>query len=179
VFWLGIVLILVFSVLLGWLPSSGRGETIVIAGIRSGLFTVDGLRHLLMLAFAIAVFQLALNVRLVRAGMLEVMLQDFIKFLNAKGLSERRVVFVHAMKNILIPVVTVRGLQLGNLIAFAVVTETIFAWPGMGKLVIDSIHALDRPVVLAYLLVVAVMFVCLNFVVDLLYTFLDPRIRLR
>jgi len=179
VFWLGIVLILVFSVLLGWLPSSGRGETIVIAGIRSGLFTVDGLRHLLMPAFAIAVFQLALNVRLVRAGMLEVMLQDFIKFLKAKGLSERRVVFVHAMKNILIPVVTVMGLQLGNLIAFAVVTETIFAWPGMGKLVIDSIHALDRPVVLAYLLVVAVMFVCLNFVVDLLYTFLDPRIRLR
>jgi peptide/nickel transport system permease protein len=179
VFWLGIVLILVFSVLLGWLPSSGRGETIVIAGIRSGLLTVDGLRHLLMPAFAIAVFQLALNVRLVRAGMLEVMLQDFIKFLKAKGLSERRVVFVHAMKNILIPVVTVMGLQLGNLIAFAVVTETIFAWPGMGKLVIDSIHALDRPVVLAYLLVVAVMFVCLNFVVDLLYTFLDPRIRLR
>ena len=132
-----------------------------------------------MPAFTIAVFQLALNVRLVRAGMLEVMLQDFVKFLKAKGLSERRVVFVHALKNILIPVVTVMGLQLGNLIAFAVVTETIFAWPGMGKLVIDSINALDRPVVLAYLLVVAVLFVCLNFVVDLLYTFLDPRIRLR
>ena len=179
VFWLGIILILVFSVLLGWLPSSGRGETVLIAGIRSGLFTLDGLRHLLMPAFTIAVFQLALNVRLVRAGMLEVMLQDFVKFLKAKGLSERRVVFVHALKNILIPVVTVMGLQLGNLIAFAVVTETIFAWPGMGKLVIDSIHALDRPVVLAYLLVVAVLFVCLNFVVDLLYTFLDPRIRLR
>jgi peptide/nickel transport system permease protein len=179
VFWLGIILVLVFSVLLGWLPSSGRGETVLIAGIRSGLFTLDGLRHLLMPAFTIAVFQLALNVRLVRAGMLEVMLQDFVKFLKAKGLSERRVVFVHALKNILIPVVTVMGLQLGNLIAFAVVTETIFAWPGMGKLVIDSIHALDRPVVLAYLLVVAVLFVCLNFVVDLLYTFLDPRIRLR
>jgi peptide/nickel transport system permease protein len=179
VFWLGIILILVFSVLLGWLPSSGRGETVLIAGIRSGLFTLDGLRHLLMPAFTIAVFQLALNVRLVRAGMLEVMLQDFVKFLKAKGLSERRVVFVHALKNILIPVVTVLGLQFGNLIAFAVVTESIFAWPGMGKLVIDSIHALDRPVVLAYLLVVAVLFVCLNFVVDLLYTFLDPRIRLR
>ncbi len=151
----------------------------LIAGVRSGLFTLDGLRHLLMPAFTIAVFQLALNVRLVRAGMLEVMLQDFVKFLKAKGLSERRVVFVHALKNILIPVVTVLGLQLGNLIAFAVVTETIFAWPGMGKLVIDSIHALDRPVVLAYLLVVAVLFVCLNFVVDILYTFLDPRIRLR
>ena len=179
VFWLGIILILVFSVQLGWLPSSGRGETVLIAGVRSGLFTLDGLRHLLMPAFTIAVFQLALNVRLVRAGMLEVMLQDFVKFLKAKGLSERRVVFVHALKNILIPVVTVLGLQLGNLIAFAVVTESIFAWPGMGKLVIDSIHALDRPVVLAYLLVVAVLFVCLNFVVDILYTFLDPRIRLR
>jgi peptide/nickel transport system permease protein len=179
VFWLGIILILVFSVQLGWLPSSGRGETVLIAGVRSGLFTPDGLRHLLMPAFTIAVFQLALNVRLVRAGMLEVMLQDFVKFLKAKGLSERRVVFVHALKNILIPVVTVLGLQLGNLIAFAVVTESIFAWPGMGKLVIDSIHALDRPVVLAYLLVVAVLFVCLNFVVDLLYTVLDPRIRLR
>ena len=179
VFWLGIILILVFSVSLGWLPSSGRGETVLFAGVRSGLFTLDGLRHLLMPAFTIAVFQLALNVRLVRAGMLEVMLQDFVKFLKAKGLSERRIVFVHALKNILIPVVTVLGLQLGNLIAFAVVTESIFAWPGMGKLVIDSIHALDRPVVLAYLLVVAVLFVCLNFVVDLLYTFLDPRIRLR
>jgi peptide/nickel transport system permease protein len=179
VFWLGIILILVFSVQLGWLPSSGRGETVLIAGVRSGLFTPDGLRHLLMPAFTIAVFQLALNVRLVRAGMLEVMLQDFVKFLKAKGLSEGRVVFVHALKNILIPVVTVLGLQLGNLIAFAVVTESIFAWPGMGKLVIDSIHALDRPVVLAYLLVVAVLFVCLNFVVDILYTFLDPRIRLR
>jgi peptide/nickel transport system permease protein len=179
VFWLGIILILVFSVLLGWLPSSGRGETVLVAGLRSGLFTLDGLRHLLMPAFTIAVFQLALNIRLVRAGMLEVMLQDFVKFLKAKGLSERRVVFIHALKNILIPVVTVLGLQLGNLIAFAVVTESIFAWPGMGKLVIDSIHALDRPVVLAYLLVVAVLFVCLNFLVDLLYTCLDPRIRLR
>jgi peptide/nickel transport system permease protein len=179
VFWLGIILILIFSVLLGWLPSSGRGETVLIAGIRSGLFTLDGLRHLLMPAFTIAVFQLALNVRLVRAGMLEVMLQDFVKFLKAKGLSEWRIVFIHALKNILIPVVTVMGLQFGNLIAFAVVTETIFAWPGMGKLVIDSIHALDRPVVLAYLLVVAVLFVCLNFVVDLVYTLLDPRIRLR
>jgi peptide/nickel transport system permease protein len=179
VFWLGIILILVFSVLLGWLPSSGRGETVLVAGLRSGLFTLDGLRHLLMPAFTIAVFQLALNIRLVRSGMLEVMLQDFVKFLKAKGLSERRVVFIHALKNILIPVVTVLGLQLGNLIAFAVVTESIFAWPGMGKLVIDSIHALDRPVVLAYLLVVAVLFVCLNFLVDLLYTFLDPRIRLR
>jgi peptide/nickel transport system permease protein len=110
---------------------------------------------------------------------MEVMLQDFIKFLKAKGLSERRVVFIHALKNILIPVVTIVGLQLGNIIAFAIVTESIFAWPGMGKLVIDSIHGLDRPVVLAYLLIVSLMFVILNFLVDVVYTFLDPRIRLK
>jgi peptide/nickel transport system permease protein len=179
VFWLGIVLILIFSVVLGWLPSSGRGATVLLFGWRSGLFTLDGLAHLVLPALTIAVFQLALNIRLVRAGMLEVMLQDFVKFLRAKGLDERRIVLVHALKNIMIPVVTVLGLQLGNLIAFAVVTETIFAWPGMGKLAIDSIHALDRPVVLAYLLVVSVLFVVLNLLVDVVYTFLDPRIRLK
>ena len=179
VFWLGIVLILIFSVSLAWLPSSGRGATVVLFGWRSGLFTLDGLAHLVLPALTIAVFQLALNIRLVRAGMLEVMLQDFVKFLRAKGLGERRIVLIHALKNIMIPVVTVLGLQLGNLIAFAVVTETIFAWPGMGKLAIDSIHALDRPVVLAYLLVVSVLFVVLNLVVDVVYTFLDPRIRLK
>jgi peptide/nickel transport system permease protein len=179
VFWLGIVLILIFSVSLGWLPSSGRGATVLLFGWRSGLFTLDGLSHLILPAMTIAVFQLALNIRLVRAGMLEVMLQDFVKFLRAKGLGERRIVLVHALKNIMIPVVTVLGLQLGNLIAFAVVTETIFAWPGMGKLAIDSIHALDRPVVLAYLLVVSVLFVVLNLLVDVVYTFLDPRIRLK
>jgi peptide/nickel transport system permease protein len=179
VFWLGIVLILIFSVSLGWLPSSGRGATVVLFGWRSGLFTLDGLAHLVLPALTIAVFQLALNIRLVRAGMLEVMLQDFVKFLRAKGLAEGRIVLIHALKNIMIPVVTVLGLQLGNLIAFAVVTETIFAWPGMGKLAIDSIHALDRPVVLAYLLVVSVLFVVLNLLVDVVYTFLDPRIRLK
>jgi peptide/nickel transport system permease protein len=179
VFWLGIILVLVFSVILGWLPSSGRGETALLAGIRFGFLTKSGFLHLILPSMTIAIFQLALIIRLVRAGMMEVMLQDFIKFLKAKGLSERRVVFVHAMKNILIPVVTIIGLQLGNIIAFAIVTETIFAWPGMGKLVIDSIHGLDRPVVLAYLLIVSLMFVLLNFLVDVVYTFLDPRIRLR
>jgi peptide/nickel transport system permease protein len=179
VFWLGIILVLVFSVILGWLPSSGRGETALLAGIRFGFLTKSGFLHLILPSMTIAIFQLALIIRLVRAGMMEVMLQDFIKFLKAKGLSERRVVFVHAMKNILIPVVTIVGLQLGNIIAFAIVTETIFAWPGMGKLVIDSIHGLDRPVVLAYLLIVSLMFVLLNFFVDVVYTFLDPRIRLR
>lgn len=179
VFWLGIILVLVFSVILGWLPSSGRGETALLAGIRFGFLTKSGFLHLILPSMTIAIFQLALIIRLVRAGMMEVMLQDFIKFLKAKGLSERRVVFVHALKNILIPVVTIIGLQLGNIIAFAIVTETIFAWPGMGKLVIDSIHGLDRPVVLAYLLIVSLMFVLLNFFVDVVYTFLDPRIRLR
>jgi peptide/nickel transport system permease protein len=179
VFWLGIILVLVFSVILGWLPSSGRGETALLAGIRFGFLTKSGFLHLILPSMTIAIFQLALIIRLVRAGMMEVMLQDFIKFLKANGLSERRVVYVHAMKNILIPVVTIVGLQLGNIIAFAIVTETIFAWPGMGKLVIDSIHGLDRPVVLAYLLIVSLLFVLLNFLVDVVYTFLDPRIRLR
>ena len=179
VFWLGIILVLIFSVILGWLPSSGRGDTVVVAGLRLGFLTESGLRHLILPAVTIAIFQLALIIRLVRAGMMEVMLQDFVKFLKAKGLSERRVVFIHALKNIMIPVVTIIGLQLGNIIAFAIVTESIFAWPGMGKLVIDSIHGLDRPVVLAYLLIVALMFVVINFMVDVVYTFLDPRIRLK
>ena len=179
VFWLGIILVLVFSVILDWLPSSGRGETVAVMGIRLGFLTVDGFKHLILPALTIAVFQLALFVRLVRAGMMEVLLQDFVKYLKAKGLSEKRVVFIHALKNIMIPVVTIMGLQMGHLIAFAVVTESIFAWPGMGKLVIESIHGLDRPVVLAYLLIVSLLFVFLNFAVDVVYTFLDPRIRLR
>lgn len=179
VFWLGIMLVMVFSVVLGWLPSSGRGETVVLFGLRIGFLTRSGFAHLILPSLTIAIFQLALIIRLVRAGMMEVMLQDFVKFLKAKGLSERRVVFIHALKNILIPVVTIIGLQMGNIIAFAIVTETIFAWPGMGKLVIDSIHNLDRPVVLAYLLIVSLIFVFLNFTVDIVYTFLDPRIRLK
>ncbi len=178
-FWLGIMLIMVFSVLLGWLPSSGRGQTATLWGIQFGFLTLDGLKHLVMPAFTLAVHQLAMIVRLVRAGMMEVMLQDYIKFLRAKGLTERRVILVHALKNIMIPVVTIIGLQTGYTIAFAIVTESIFAWPGMGKLVIDAIHALDRPVVLAYLLVVALLFVFINFLVDLTYSFLDPRIRIK
>jgi peptide/nickel transport system permease protein len=179
VFWLGIMLVMIFSVILGWLPSSGRGETAVVWGMRLGFVTPSGFTHLILPALTIAIFQLALIIRLVRAGMMEVLLQDFVKFLKAKGLSEKRIVFVHALKNILIPVVTIIGLQLGNIIAFAIVTESIFAWPGMGKLVIDSIHNLDQPVVLAYLLVVSLIFVFLNLIVDIIYTFLDPRIRLR
>lgn len=179
VFWFGILLVLVFSVILGVLPSSGRGETGTLLGIRLGILTWDGFKHLILPATTIAVFQLALFVRLARAGMMEVLLCDFVKFLKAKGVSNRRIIYIHALKNIMIPIVTILGLQLGGVIAFAVVTESIFAWPGMGKLVIDSIHALDRPVVTAYLLIVALMFVVLNFLVDITYTFLDPRIRLK
>jgi peptide/nickel transport system permease protein len=168
-FWVGLMLIMVFAVILGWLPSTGRGD----------FMTWDGLRHLALPAFNLALFKLALVTRLARAGTREAALQDYVKFARAKGLSSRRVVLVHVLKNILIPVVTVLGLELGGLIAFSVVTETVFAWPGMGKLLIDSIQRLDRPVIVAYLVITVLMFVVINLVVDLLYSALDPRVRLR
>jgi peptide/nickel transport system permease protein len=168
-FWVGLMLIMVFAVMLGWLPSTGRGD----------FMTWDGLRHLALPAFNLALFKLALVTRLARAGTREAALQDYVKFARAKGLSSRRVVLVHVLKNILIPVVTVLGLELGGLIAFSVVTETVFAWPGMGKLLIDSIQRLDRPVIVAYLVITVLMFVVINLVVDLLYSALDPRVRLR
>jgi peptide/nickel transport system permease protein len=168
-FWVGLMLIMVFAVMLGWLPSTGRGD----------FMTWDGLRHLALPAFNLALFKLALVTRLARAGTREAALQDYVKFARAKGLSPRRVVLVHVLKNILIPVVTVLGLELGGLIAFSVVTETVFAWPGMGKLLIDSIQRLDRPVIVAYLVITVLMFVVINLVVDLLYSALDPRVRLR
>jgi peptide/nickel transport system permease protein len=168
-FWVGLVLIMVFAVMLGWLPSGGRGE----------FMTWDGLRHLALPAFNLALFKMALVTRLARAGTREAALQDYVKFARAKGLSSRRVVLVHVLKNIMIPVVTVLGLELGSLIAFSVVTETVFAWPGMGKLLIDSIQRLDRPVIVAYLVLTVLMFVVINLVVDLLYSALDPRVRLK
>ncbi len=168
-FWVGLMLIMVFAVILGWLPSTGRGD----------FMTWDGLRHLALPAFNLALFKLALVTRLARAGTREAALQDYVKFARAKGLSSRRVVLVHVLKNILIPVVTVLGLELGSLIAFSVVTETVFAWPGMGKLLIDSIQRLDRPVIVAYLVITVLMFVVINLVVDLLYSALDPRVRLK
>jgi peptide/nickel transport system permease protein len=167
-FWVGLMLIMVFAVMLGWLPSTGRGE----------FLTWDGLRHLALPAINLALFKMALVTRLARAGTREAALQDYVRFARAKGLSPARVVRVHVLKNILIPVVTVLGLELGGLIAFSVVTETVFAWPGMGKLLIDSIQRLDRPVVVAYLVITVVMFVVINLVVDLLYAALDPRVRL-
>ena len=177
-FWQGMMLIMIFSVWLGWLPSTGRGETGTVFGVQTSLATWSGLSHLILPALNLALFNIALVIRMTRSGVRETMLLDFVKFARAKGLSERRIVSVHVLKNIMIPIVTVVGVEFGSLIAFAIVTETIFAWPGMGKLLIDSITRLDRPVVVAYLLVVVTLFITINFVVDLLYSLLDPRIRL-
>jgi len=177
-FWVGLMLIMVFSVQLGWLPSTGRGQTAEVLGVHLSIFTWDGIRHILMPAFNLALFKLALLIRLTRAGAREAMLQDYVRFARAKGLAEERVVRVHVLKNILIPIVTVVGLEFGSVLAFAIITETIFAWPGMGKLLIDSINVLDRPVIVAYLLIIVFIFVLINLVVDLLYSALDPRVRL-
>jgi peptide/nickel transport system permease protein len=177
-FWVGLVLIMVFSVQLGWLPPNGRGETVLLLGVPVSFLTLDGLAHLAMPALNLALFKLSLLVRLTRAGTREAMLQDYVKFARAKGLAPRRVIGVHVLKNIMIPIVTVIGLELGSVIAFAIVTESIFAWPGTGKLLIDSLNQLDRPVIVAYLLVIVVIFIVINFVVDLLYSVLDPRVRL-
>ncbi|MCB2053780.1 MAG: ABC transporter permease [Geminicoccaceae bacterium] len=177
-FWQGLMLIMIFAVMLGWLPAGGRGETVEVFGIGWSFLTLDGWAHLLLPAINVALYKTSLVIRLARAGTREVALQDYVKFARAKGLSERRVVLVHMLKNIMIPVVTVLGLELGNVIAFAVVTETVFAWPGMGKLLIDSIVNLDRPVVVAYLLLTVVIFIFINLVVDIAYSLLDPRVRL-
>lgn len=178
-FWVGLMMIMLFAVWLGWLPSTGRGDTAVFLGIESSLWTRDGLAHLTMPALNLALTNISLVIRLTRAGVREVMLQDYIKFARAKGLSTRRVIGVHLMKNIMIPVVTVLGLEFGNLLAFSVVTETIFAWPGMGKLLIDSLLQLDRPVVVAYLMIIVLVFVVINLLVDIAYSILDPRVRLQ
>lgn len=177
-FWVGLMLIMVFAVQLGWLPASGRGPTTEVLGVPISLLTADGWRHLLLPAANLALFKLSLIIRLTRSGTREALLQDYVKFARAKGLSNARVVGVHVLKNILIPIVTVVGLEFGSLIAFSVVTESIFAWPGMGKLLLDSITQLDRPVVVAYLLLVVTLYVLINLAVDLLYAALDSRVRL-
>ena len=177
-FWIGLVMIMVFAVQLGWLPASGRGETVDVFGVPLSIFTLDGLRHIALPAFNLALFKISLVIRITRAGVLETMQLDFVRFARAKGLPEKRVVTVHVLKNTLIPLITVIGLELGSLIAFAVVTETIFAWPGMGKLIIDAIAVLDRPVILAYLMITVVMFSLINLAVDILYSVVDPRVRL-
>lgn len=177
-FWVGIMLIMVFAVVLGWVPATGRGDTATYFGITSSLFTLDGLSHIALPAFNLALTKLALVIRLTRAGTREAIHMDYIRFARAKGLSERRIIGVHLLKNIMIPVVTIIGLEFGTLVAFAVVTETVFAWPGMGKLLIQAIQQLDRPVVVAYLMLIVFLFVIINLVVDIVYSMLDPRVRL-
>ena len=176
-FWIGLVLILTFAVTLGWLPAGGRGETATLFGVPWSFLTLDGLKHLILPALNLSLFKLALMTRLARAGTREVMLSDTVKFARAAGESEWTVLRRHVLRLISIPLVTVFGLELGSTLAFAVVTETIFSWPGLGKLIIDSIASLDRPVMVAYLMLVALVFIMINFTMDLVYVGLDPRLR--
>lgn len=176
-FLIGILLILVFSVTLGWLPSYGRGEVVQIGWWSTGLLTWDGWKHLILPAITLSLFQLTLVLRLVRSEMLEVLRSDYIKFARARGLRKRTIHFGHALKNTLVPVITITGLQLGGIIAFAIVTETVFQWPGMGLLFIQAVQFADVPVMAAYLCMIALVFVCINLIVDLLYFAVDPRLR--
>jgi len=176
-FWVGLILILFFAVNLGWLPAGGRGETVEILGVRWSFPTLNGLSHIVLPAVNLALFKLAMMIRLARAGTREIMLTDTIKFARAAGLSEGTILRRHLLKLISIPIITVFGLELGSTLAFAVVTETIFSWPGVGKLIIDSIGVLDRPVMVAYLILVAFLFVTINFVIDLIFALIDPRVR--
>ena len=177
-FWKGMMLILLFAVVLRWLPTAGRGETASVLGIQTSLLTWDGLTHLALPAINLAIPQIALMIRLVAAGTSEAMTQDYVKYARAKGVKPRRVVGRHVLRNILIPVITVVGIEFGSLVAFSTITETVFAWPGMGKLLIDSVYQLDRPVVVAYVLLATLLFVTVNFLVDILYAALDPRVKL-
>ena len=177
-FLIGILLILLFAVVLGWFPSFGRGETVKFGWWTSGLLTKDGWHHIVLPAVTLAIFQLTLIMRLVRSEMLEVLRTDYIKFARTRGLSNRAIHFGHALKNTLVPVMTITGLQLGGLIAFAIITETVFQWPGMGLLFIQAVTFADIPVMAAYLCLIALIFVVINLVVDLLYFVVDPRLRM-
>lgn len=176
-FFIGILLILVFSVWLGWLPSYGRGATVALGWWKSGLFTSDGLKHLILPAATLAIFQVALVMRLVRSEMLEVLRTDFIRFAQARGIPKKKIYFRHALKNTLLPVITITGLQLGGIIAFSIVTETVFQWPGMGLLFIQAVQFADIPVMSAYLCLISFIFVVINLIVDLLYFAVDPRLK--
>jgi peptide/nickel transport system permease protein len=178
-FWVGLVLILTFAVTLGWLPAGERGETVTVFGVAWSFLTLDGLQHLFLPALNLALFKLAMMIRLARAGTREVMLIDTVKFARAAGETERTILSRHVLRLISIPLVTVFGLEFGSTLAFAVVTETIFSWPGVGKLIIDSISSLDRPVMVAYLMLVSFLFIMINFLVDIAYAALDPRLRVR
>ncbi len=178
-FWVGLVLILTFAVALGWLPAGGRGDTALLFGVPWSFLTLDGLNHLFLPALNLSLFKLALMIRLARAGTREVMLTDTVRFARAAGESEWTILSRHVLRLIAIPLVTVFGLEFSSTLAFAVVTETIFSWPGIGKLIIDSIASLDRPVMVAYLMLVAFLFIMINFLVDIAYAALDPRMRVR
>ena len=177
-FLIGILLILLFGVTLGWLPTFGRGDVVAIGGWTTGLMSTSGLKSLIMPAFTLGMFQLTLIMRLVRSEMLEVLRTDYIKFARARGLSNRVVHLGHALKNTLVPVITITGLQLGSIIAFAIITETVFQWPGMGLLFIQAISMVDIPIMAAYLVLIAFFFVIINLIVDLLYHVVDPRLRI-
>lgn len=177
-FWVGLMFIMCFSVILGWLPAGGRGQTVEFLGMQWSFLTWDGLRHMFLPALNLALFKISLVIRLTCAGVREIVPLDYIKFARAKGLSPSRIVCVHVLRNILIPLVTVLGMELGATIAGAVVTESIFSWPGAGKLILDSINSLDRPVIVGYLIVIVCLFITLNLIVDILYRLLDPRVRL-
>ncbi len=176
-FLIGILLILVFSVLLGWLPSFGRGDVVRLGWWTTGLLTVSGWKAILMPAFTLGLFQMTLIMRLVRSEMLEVLRTDYIKFARARGLTNRAVYFGHALKNTLVPVITITGVQLGSIIAFAIITETVFSWPGMGLLFVQSVLFADVPAMSAYLVLIGFFFVVINLLVDLLYVVVDPRLR--
>jgi peptide/nickel transport system permease protein len=176
-FLIGILLILVFAVQLGWLPSFGRGDTIAIGGWTTGLLSIDGWKALIMPAITLALFQMTLIMRLVRSEMLEVLRTDYIKFARARGLTNRAINFGHALKNTLVPVITIAGLQIGSIIAFSIITETVFQWPGMGLMFIQAVNFVDIPVMSAYLVLIAFFFVMINLIVDLLYFVVDPRLR--
>ncbi len=178
-FWIGMMLIYIFSVKYGVLPASGRGRTVTVLGMQLSIFAPGGWRYLIMPAITLSLAYIATILRLTRTGIRENMKQDYIKFARAKGVSARNVLFRHALKNALIPVVTVFGINIGKMFAFTTITETIFAWPGMGKLLIDAIYRSDRPIIVAYLMITSVMFVGINFIVDMIYTIIDPRIELR
>lgn len=176
-FWIGMMLIMIFTVHLGWLPPTGRGATVNVLGIELSFLTLDGLRHLILPAVTLSLFKIALVIRLAAAGTREAMRSDYVLFAEAKGLRTHQIVIRHVLKNIMIPIVTVLGMELGSLIAFAVVTESVFAWPGIGKLLIESVYMLDRPMIVAYLILIVFVFVVINLVVDLLYMVLDPRVQ--
>ncbi|MBT9779098.1 ABC transporter permease subunit [Clostridium sp. MCC353] len=178
-FWLGMMMIYIFAVMFRVLPASGRGDTVTVLGVKTSLFAPGGWRYIVLPSVTLAMTNIATTLRLTRSGILENMRQDYIKFARAKGVPAKSVLFGHALKNALIPVITIFGMNLGSMIAFTTITETIFAWPGMGKLLIDAIGKADRPIIVAYLMATSCLFVVLNFIVDILYTFIDPRIELR